>query len=178
MKKLLLASSLLLALSLAAHAADPIVVDGPHSCCDGCKNAITKAVAGLRDVNVDEKKGTITAKSKSGAKKAAEALMEKGFFAMVGGTGAESKSATATAEKPAVSSSGSTGKKVKSATVTGAHNCCLKCRNMIMDAVRETAGVTSAEVEVKATSFTVAGEFTKEDLLASLNKAGFNGKIK
>lgn len=50
-------------LSLTARAADPIVVDGPHSCCDGCKNAITKAVAGLRDVSVDEKKGTITAKA-------------------------------------------------------------------------------------------------------------------
>jgi periplasmic mercuric ion binding protein len=175
MKKHILASTLLIALSLTVRAADPIVVEGPHSCCDGCKNTIKKAVAGLRDVSVDEKKGTIMAKSKSSAKKAAEALMENGFYATVGGAGAESKSASSTAEKPAVSS---TGKKVKSATVTGAHNCCLKCRNMIMDAVRETAGVTSAEVEVKATSFTVAGEFTKEDLLASLNKAGFNGKIK
>lgn len=175
MKKHILASSLLIALSLTARAADPIVIDGPHSCCDGCKTAITKAVAGLRDVSVDEKKGTITAKNKSGAKKAAEALMDKGFFATVGGAGTEAKPASSTAEKPAVSS---TGKKVKSATVTGAHNCCLKCRNMIMDAVRETAGVKSAEVEPKAESFTVQGEFTKEDLLASLNKAGFNGKIK
>ena len=175
MKKHLLVSSLLLALSLTARAADPIVVEGPHSCCDGCKNTIKKTVEGLRDVSVDEKKGTITAKSKSGAKKAAEALMDKGFFATVGGTGAETKSAASTAEKPAAST---TGKKVKAATVTGVHNCCLKCRNMIMDAARETPGVTSAEVEVKATSFTVKGEFTKEDLLASLNKGGFNGKIK
>lgn len=175
MKKHLLASSLLLALSLSARAADPVVVDGPHSCCDGCKNAITKAVANVRDVSVDEKKGTITAKNKSGAKKAVEALMEKGFFAMVGGTGAESKSAETSAAKPAASA---TGKKVKSATVTEIHNCCLRCRNMIMDAARDTPGVTSAEVEVKVTTFTVQGEFTKEDLLASLNKAGFNGKIK
>ena len=175
MKKYLLASSLLLVLSLAAHAADPVVVSGPHNCCEGCKNAVKKAVANVRDVSVDEKKGTITAKSKSGAKKAAEALMEKGFYATIDGPAAESKSASSSTEKPAVSSA---GKKVKSATVTGAHNCCLKCRNMIMDAVRETPGVTSAEVEVKAESFKVMGEFSKEDLLASLNKAGFNGKIK
>lgn len=175
MKKLLLASSLLLAVSLTARAADPVVVSGPHNCCEGCKNAVTKAVANVRDVSVDEKKGTITAKTKSGAKKAVEALMEKGFFATVGGTESESKSASATAEKPAVSPG---GKKVKSATVTGVHNCCLKCRNMIMDAVRETPGVASAEIEVKAESFKVQGDFSKDDLVAALNKAGFNGKVR
>lgn len=175
MKKLLLASSLSFVLSLAALAADPVVVSGPHNCCEGCKNAVTKAVANVRDVSVDEKKGTITAKSKSGAKKAAEALMEKGFYATIDGPATESKSASSTAEKPAT---GSTGKKVKSATVTGVHNCCLKCRNMIMDAVRETSGVASAEIEVKAESFKVLGDFSKDDLLAALNKAGFNGKVR
>jgi hypothetical protein len=33
-------------------------------------------------------------------------------------------------------------------------------------------------VEPEAKTFKVAGEFTKEDLIAALNKAGFNGKVK
>ena len=161
-------SSILLALS--AYSA-PVVVEGPHNCCNSCKNAITKLLSNVRDVTVDDKKGTITAKGKSDAKKAIEALMDGGFYAKMAGEDSQSASA------PKASSS-VTPKKVKSATVSGVHNCCLKCRNMISDAVKAVPGVTEATVEPEAKSFTVAGEFTKEDLVKALNEAGFNGKVK
>ena len=161
-------SALLLAVSAFSA---PVVVEGPHNCCNSCKNAITKLLSNVRDVTVDDKKGTITAKGKSDAKKAIEALMDGGFYAKMAGEDSQSASA------PKASSSG-TPKKVKSATVSGVHNCCLKCRNMISDAVKAVPGVTEATVEPEAKSFTVAGEFTKEDLVKALNEAGFNGKVK
>lgn len=175
MKTRILIPTLSIAALLSSPAADPIVIDGPHNCCNGCKNAIIKALDGARDISVDEKKGTITAKGKSDAKKAVEILMENGFYATFpGATKTESKSSGSSFG----SSSSTAAKKLKSATVTGVHNCCLKCRNMIVDAVREVPGVTGAEVEEKASAFTVKGEFSKDDLLAALHKAGFNGKIK
>lgn len=161
-------SALLLALS--AYSA-PVVVEGPHNCCTSCKNAITKLLSNVRDVTVDDKKGTITAKGKSDAKKAIDALMDGGFYAKMAGE--ESQSATSTKV-----TSSAAPKKLKSATVTGVHNCCLKCRNLISDAVKAVPGVTEATVEPQAKSFTVAGDFTKEDLLKALNEAGFNGKVK
>jgi copper chaperone CopZ len=170
MKKLILSHLFLLSLALPAWAA-PVVIEGPHNCCGSCKNAITKLLANVRDVSVDEKKGTITAKGKSDARKAIEALMDGGFYATMAGESSKSESES----KP---TSTTAAKKLKSATVTGVHNCCLKCRNLISDAVKTVPGVTEATVEPEAKTFKVAGEFTKEDLIAALNKAGFNGKVK
>lgn len=170
MKKQIFLQISTLVFALSAYSA-PIVVEGPHNCCNSCKTSIAKLLANVRDVTVDEKKGTITAKGKSDAKKAIEALMDGGFFAKMAGEGSES----AASSKPTTTA---TPKKLKSATVTGVHNCCLKCRNMISDAVKAVPGVTEATVEPEAKSFTVAGEFTKEDLLKALNEAGFNGKVK
>lgn len=168
MKHTILAAISLLALS-TAFGADPITIDGAHNCCGGCKRSIAKALENVRDVSIDEKKGTITAKSKSDARKAIEALAKEGFYATAGG-------ASSSEAKPVTSSA--PAKKMTSATVSGVHNCCLKCRNLIQDAVREVAGVKSIAIEPEAKNFTVQGEFTKEDLLASLNKAGFTGTIK
>lgn len=173
--KNILATAILLAVSIpfAARAADPVLVEGPHNCCPTCLKTITKVLENVRDVTVDQKKKTITAKSKSDAKKAVDKLMDAGFFATIDGV------KPGEAPSAAASKSGATAaKKVKSATVTGVHNCCLKCRNMIWDACKEVPGVTQVEIEPESPAFTVAGEFTREDLLASLNKAGFNGKIK
>lgn len=176
MKTRLLIPTLSFAALLTVQSADPIVIDGPHNCCNGCKSAIMKALGNTRDISVDEKKGTITAKGKSDAKKAVDILMENGFYATFPGAAkTESKSSSSSFGS---SSSTAASKKVKGATVTGVHNCCLKCRNMIVDAVREVPGVTGASIEPEARTFTVQGEFSKDDVLAALNKAGFNGKIR
>ena len=45
-------------------------------------------------------------------------------------------------------------------------------------AVTEVPGVTGANIENKATSFTVEGEFKEGDLVAAMNKAGFHGSVK
>ncbi len=173
MKKLILATVSLIAFSLVTHAADPLVVEGPHNCCGGCLRAITKTLEKVRDVSVDQKKGTITAKGKSDAKKAVTALMDAGFYAT-----ADGKPGTETGSESKPAPTASTGKKVTAATVTGVHNCCLKCRNLIQDAMRETTGVKSVEIDPESPTFTLSGEFTHADIIASLNKAGFNGKIK
>ncbi len=173
MKHIFFAALFSLSVPFAVAAADPILVDGPHNCCGDCMKAITKALENVRDVTVDPKKKTITAKSKSDAKKAVDKLMDAGFFATIDGA-KPSESAAPAAGK----SNAAAAKKIKTATVTGVHNCCLKCRDMIWDACKEVPGITQVEIEPKSSTFTVAGEFTREDLIASLNKNGFNGKVK
>lgn len=157
------------------QAADPIVVEVGHSCCNSCKAAARKALANVRDVSVDEKKGTITAKGKSDAKKAVEILMDIGFHATYAGA---EKTQSKSSGSAFSSTSSSAAKKVKSATVSGIHNCCNSCRNKISDTVKEVPGVTGASIEPEASTFTVQGDFSKDELLTALNKAGFNAKVR
>ncbi len=166
MKHLLIALSLLL--TAMAQAEVTVTLEGVHNCCKSCTNGITKAVTSVKDVTAaaDGTTVTITAKSKSSAKKAVEALMAAGYY----GTGAE-------VEKSSFSSSAAT-KKLTEATVSGAHLCCQKCANAMADAVKSVPGVTEHTVVSKASTFTVKGEFTEADLIAAMNKAGFHGEVK
>lgn len=172
MKQIILASLTLLTLAITGSAAETkVVLGGVHDCCASCEKAIAKATEKIRDTTVTAKGGTITivSKSKTEAKKAVEALNEAGFFGTVEGG--------ETTAKPASSSSAS-DKKVKAATVSGVHLCCDKCRGFMADAVKSVAGVTDHNVTAKATSFKVSGEFSKTELLAAINQAGFAATVK
>jgi copper chaperone CopZ len=168
MKTPLLLSLGFLAFASVASAETTITLSGVHNCCKGCANGITKAAADLKDTTVTAEgdKVTITAKSKSNAKKALEAIMAAGYFGTAEG---ETDSKSASAAKP--------GKKLTSATVTGAHLCCNKCVTAVADAVKTVPGVTGSNIVAKEKTFTVQGEFTEAELLAALNKAGFNGTV-
>ncbi|MES2506007.1 MAG: cation transporter [Verrucomicrobiota bacterium] len=167
MKKVLLATALFLSVSLA-QAETTVTLEGVHNCCKGCTNGIVKAASGLKDVTVTAEGETVTivSKSKSNAKKAVEAIMEAGYY----GKSSE-------AETTASSSLPKTEKKLTAATVTGAHLCCQKCVNAMTEAVKSVPGVTEYNIVNKEKTFTVKGEFSESDLVASMNKAGFHGTV-
>lgn len=154
-------------ITLPVQAETTVTLSGVHNCCKSCTNGITKAASTVKDVTVEAEGSTIkvTAKSKSNVKKAIEAIMAAGYFG------------TSDAAEEKASSSGSASKKLTSATVTGAHLCCQKCVNAMTEAVKAVPGVTEYEIVNKSSTFTVKGEFTESDLLASMNKAGFHGTV-
>ncbi|MBX7209487.1 MAG: cation transporter [Verrucomicrobiaceae bacterium] len=172
MKHILITSVTLIALAVTVPAAETkVVLGGVHNCCDTCAKGIEKAIGKVRDASVTSKGGTVTVttKSKSEAKKAVEALNDAGYFGSIedGEVAIKSSSPGAGADK-----------KVKTATVSGAHNCCDKCRAAIKDAVKTVPGVTDTDVTAKAGSFKVTGEFSKADVIAAMNKAGFAVTVK
>jgi hypothetical protein len=162
---LLILSTALFAISASAETT--VTMTGVHNCCRSCKVGIEKAGASLKDVTITAEGKTvkIVAKQKSAAKKAVEAIIAAGYYGKV--EGEESASKSSAASKPQ--------SKVTKATVSGVHLCCQKCADAAIDAVK---GVTKYDIASKATSFTVEGEFTKADLTAALNNAGFAGEIK
>lgn len=172
MKQKLLTSIIAIALAATASAAEvKVVLGGVHNCCNTCERDIEKAVEKLRDTQVAVKGGTVTltCKSKSEAKKAVDALYDAGYYGTMEGGEVSVKAASPGA---------SADKKVKSATVSGVHNCCDRCRAAIKDAVKTVPGVEDTDVIAKSKSFKVTGEFTKGELIAALNKAGFAPIVK
>jgi copper chaperone CopZ len=170
MKQLTLLS--LFALAVFARAEITVTMTGVHNCCRGCANGITKAgTSAGKDITVtaEGKTVTITTKKKSDAKKAVEAIMAAGYFGKVEGGEYEEKKSSASAKPEA---------KLAKATVSGVHLCCQKCADAASDAVKTVAGITKHDIASKASSFTVEGEFTKAELAAALNNAGFAGAIK
>ncbi len=167
MKNSLLVSFLLVIAGIA-QAETVVTLEGVHNCCKSCTNGIVKAGTSVKDTTVtaEGETVTITAKSKAGAKKAVEAIMEAGYYG---------KSSD---EEAAASGLPKTEKKLASATVTGAHLCCQKCVNAMTAAVKAVPGVTEYNIVNKEKTFTVKGDFTEKDLLASMNKAGFHGTVK
>ncbi len=153
------------------NAETTITLSGVHNCCKSCTNGITKAGSSVEGVTVaaEGKTVTVTSKSKSGAKKAVEAIMAAGYFGTSDAAEEKSASSLSTA-KPA--------KKLTEATVSGAHLCCQKCANAMIEAVKSVPGVTEHTIVSKASTFTVKGDFTEADLLNSMNKSGFTGVVK
>lgn len=171
MKQLTLLS--LFALAAYAHAETTVTMTGVHNCCGSCSKGIVAAGTSVgKDITIDAPAKTstvkITTKKKSDAKKAVEAIIAAGYFGKV--EGEESASKSSADAKPAA--------KVKKATVSGVHLCCQKCADAAIKAVKTVSGITTHDIASKAKSFTVEGEFTKAELAAALNEAGFAGDIK
>ncbi len=165
--KALLALSLTLALSSTLRA-ETLTIQGVHNCCKSCEKGIAKALAAIPGATLTSStktSATVDVKNKSDGKKVIAALMEGGYYGTIEGTASPTKAEA-------------DDKKMTSATVTGVHLCCQKCATAAADAVKSVPGVTEQTIASKADSFEVKGEFSKQDLLAALNKAGFNGKVK
>jgi len=161
MKTTLITLLSVIAFAVAARAESSITLTGVHNCCKGCANGISKAVTSVAGATCTADKGTvtITAKSAADAKKAVAALLDAGYF----GEGATAPTASAA--------------KAKSITVSGVHLCCGKC----VDAFNKAAtagGATKTDAVKGAKSVIVEGDLSPKDLLAALNKGGFNGKLK
>lgn len=165
MKTSIFLSLALLTLTSLANAETTVTMKGVHNCCKSCTNGITKAAGTVKDVTVTAEGETVTivAKSKEDATKAVDAVIAAGYY----GT---SDAATPVAAKP--------DKKVTSVTVTGTHMCCGKCVKAATAAVEKVSGVTKANIVAKEPTFTVEGNFSQNELLAALQKAGFEGTIK
>ena len=164
-----------LALTASVHAETTITMTGVHNCCGSCAKGITKAGSIGEGVTIDvpEKSTTvtITSKKKGDAMKAAEAIIAAGYFGKIeGGEPSKSASKSTASTKPEA--------KMTKATVSGVHLCCKKCETAAANAVKTVPGITKSDIVAKATSFTVEGEFTKSELEAALNAAGFAGDIK
>jgi copper chaperone CopZ len=153
------------------NAETTITLSGVHNCCKSCTNGITKAATSVEGVTATAEGKTVkvTSKSKAGAKKAVEAIMAAGYFG-TSDVAEEKTSSSLSTTKPA--------KKLTEATVSGAHLCCQKCANAMIEAVKAVPGVSEHTIVSKASTFTVKGDFTEADLLASMNKAGFTGVVK
>jgi copper chaperone CopZ len=163
------------ALAASVRAETTITMTGLHNCCGSCAKGITKAGTSVGEgvtIDVPEKSTTvtITSKKKGDAMKAVEAIIAAGYFGKVEGGAPASK----TASKPATKPEG----KMTKATVSNVHLCCKKCETAAANAVKTVPGITKSDIVAKSTSFTVEGEFTKAELTAALNDAGFAGNIK
>ena len=164
-----------LALTASLRAETTLTMTGVHNCCGSCAKGITKAGSIGEGVTIDvpEKSTTvtITSKKKGDAMKAAEAIIAAGYFGKIeGGEPSKSASKSTASTKPEA--------KMTKATVSGVPLCCKKCETAAANAVKTVPGITKSDIVAKATSFTVEGEFTKSELTAALNAAGFAGDIK
>ena len=164
-----------LALTASLRAETTLTMTGVHNCCGSCAKGITKAGSIGEGVTIDvpdkSTTVTITSKKKGDAMKAAEAIIAAGYFGKIeGGEASKSASKSTASTKPEA--------KMTKATVSGVHLCCKKCETAAANAVKTVPGITKSDIVAKATSFTVEGEFTKSELTAALNAAGFAGDIK
>jgi len=149
-----------------AAAETTVTVENLHLCCGSCCKGVAKAVGTVDGAAAKcvqkEGKVTITAPDEATAQKAVDALLAAGYYGKA--TGATMKADSVAAGN------------VKSATVSGIHNCCKKCAKAINAVIKSVPGAT-AEVEPKAETFTVTGDFDAAKLAEAFNTAGFNVKI-
>jgi copper chaperone CopZ len=67
---------------------------------------------------------------------------------------------------------------VQSLEIAHVHNCCGKCAVALTDALKDVPGVTGNTIQPKATSFVVQGNFSADDVVKALIKAGFYLELK
>ena len=165
-----LAAGLVVVLGGAVAAETKVELKGVHLCCGACVKGVATALKGVEGVTAkcDRPKSTVslTATDEAAARKALDALGAAGYFG--------ESSDKALTIKPGAASAG----KVKTVTLAGVHNCCGRCNSAIKAAVKKAAGVTGETVKVNAETFTVTGDFSPEDVVKSLNAAGFNATVK
>ena len=171
MKKLFVILAASAAFSLTAYADATLKIGHVHFCCPKCETAITKAVksAGASAAIEDKPAANfphkayctvvITAKDDAGAKKAAAALVEAGFY----GEGCE---------VPAAASA----TKTSTVTVSGAHFCCGKCVKSFELALKDLNVKQNAEPGSKEVK--VEGNVSPKEVQDAILKFGYGGSVK
>lgn len=168
----LLAVGALAAAPGAALAADTTIeVKDTHLCCPQCVRAvgeILKKVDGAT-AKCDQKAGkiTVTAKDTATAQKALDALVAGGFHGTTDSKDLKMKD-----------DSGAPKGKVTALSLEGVHNCCGACNKAIVAALGKVPGVTGNTAKPRSGTFEVTGDFDAEDLVKSLNAAGYHVKVK
>jgi copper chaperone CopZ len=160
-----------LSLCAADAVAGKVEVKGPHICCKQCVKVVAgilKKVDGISDAacSIEDKTVTFTAADEKAAKAGVKALIDGGFFGAATEDGKEIKFKVATAEKG----------KADKVTVAGVHVCCGMCQN----AIKKTFKGATITFDGKGPQKTVTIEspdLNPAEVLQSLQKAGFNGKV-
>lgn len=154
-----------------AQAESKVELTGVHLCCGSCVKGVAGAIKTVEGAKgaCDQKAGkvTITAADDATVKKAVEAVAEAGYH------GTPDK-----AEFAAADDSGAPKGKVSKLTVTGIHNCCGSCNKAVKKAVAAVEGVKGDTAKSKEDSFEVTGDFSAQELVKSLNAAGFHVHVK
>ena len=144
-----------------------VTIEKTHLCCNACVKGAEKAVTSVAGAaaKCDRDAGTvtITASDAATAQKAVDALATAGYYGKA--TGAEIKD-----------DSGAKAGNVKAATVSGFHNCCKKCTTAINETIAKVPGA-KGEVDAKATTVKVSGDFDAKKLVETFNEAGFHVKV-
>jgi copper chaperone CopZ len=143
-----------------------VTLEDTHLCCKSCVKGASAAVSSVEGATAvcdpKAKSVTITAPDAAMAQKAMDALVAAGFYGKA--TGADIKD-----------DSGTPKGNVKSLTLSGIHNCCHKCTVAINDIIKKVPGATG-EIEAKAETVTVTGDFDAEKLVEAFNEGGFHVK--
>lgn len=152
---------------VGAAQAEDITLSGVHLCCKGCAKGVGEAAksAGV-SASCDLDAGTVTLKGvdKKSGMKAMAALAKAGYH----GKSSNKDLAMELAKAPKG--------KVSSLKVTGFHNCCGKCEKAITSAVAKVKGA-KLNLEKKAKTFTVTGDFNARQVLMQLAKNGMHGTV-
>jgi copper chaperone CopZ len=148
-----------------ARAAITVTVSEMHLCCKGCTMAVEKAVAKLEGVRcvTDQKEGTTVLQcvDAKAAQQALDAMAAAGF------TGKLDTEDVKFAEIKAPEG------KVKRLEIYEVHNCCGACTKAIKGALADVEGVVADTCKAKETAFVIEGDFSAEEAIAALGKAGF-----
>ena len=150
--------------------AGSVEIKGAHVCCPKCVAAITdilQKVDGVSDPAADKSTGviTFTTKNDKTTTTAITALLDGGF---IGAASDDGK-----AVKPELTSP-KAGDKADAVTVANTHVCCPKCQAAIKGTLPADA---KAEFPDKTTVKITGKDLDKAEILESLRKAGFNGKV-
>jgi hypothetical protein len=152
-----------------AQAEVKVKVSKMHICCKGCTVAIQKAVAKMPEVTitVDQEKGTteLAAEKAESVQKALDAIARAGFHGV-----SDNKELKFKEEKAPEG-------KVQRLEVFSVHNCCPACTKAIKGAIAKVEGVKGDTCENKKESFVIEGDFVAKDVIAAINKAGFNASL-
>ncbi|HXG08750.1 MAG TPA: heavy metal-associated domain-containing protein [Gemmataceae bacterium] len=152
--------------------AGKVEVKGAHLCCNQCVKIVGATLAKVDGVSEakcdrDTRTVTFTAKDSKAATAGVKALFDAGFFGTATEDGKPIKLEEATPRK---------GERANEVTVKAVHVCCKQCQNAI-DALFKD-GKVSYEGKGPQRDVKVSGTgLDKAEVLETLRKAGFNGKV-
>jgi len=162
---------LVVAAGAVSAAETKVEVKNTHLCCNRCVTVVGEILQKVDGVTgkCDREARTIsiTAKDKEAAQKAVDALAAGGFHGTVDGK-----------EVTIKDDSGASKGQVKTLTLTGVHNCCNQCNQGINTALGKVKGVTGNTAKARSDTFEVTGDFNPEEVVKTLNAAGFHVKVK
>jgi len=153
----------------AARAEVKATLSKVHLCCEGCTEAVDKAVAKLPEVkcvaNGEDNTIVLTADSAESLQKAVNRIARAGFHGRIDNKEIKYKKVKWPEGK------------VERLEVANVHNCCPACAKAIKAALAKVEGVEGDNCKPKKSSFVIEGDFVAKDAIKALEKAGFHASL-